>query len=135
MFAVLDSSVASSWALGDEAQSDRAAETMSRVLREDIIVPAIFWYELRNVLVRSERRGRIDPVETETFLQYLSSYSLTLDLEHDEARVLYLARTHRLTVYDAAYLETALRFGADLATLDDALAEAALREGVPNPAG
>lgn len=103
--------------------------------QESTVVPAVFWYELRNVLVRSDRRGRIDPVETETFLQYLSSYSLMLDFEHDEARVLQLARTHRLTVYDAAYLETALRFGADLATLDDALAEAALREGVPNPAG
>lgn len=134
MSSVLDSSVASSWALGDEAQSDKATETMSRMLHEDIIVPAVFWYELRSVLVRSERRGRIDPVETETFLQFLSSYSLILDFQHDEARVLHLARLHRLSFYDAAYLETALRLGADLATLDDALAEAALREGVPNPA-
>jgi predicted nucleic acid-binding protein len=41
-----------------------------------------------------------------------------------------LARRHRLTVYDAAYLELALREGLALATLDTALAEAARAEGV-----
>jgi predicted nucleic acid-binding protein len=41
-----------------------------------------------------------------------------------------LARRHRLTVYDAAYLELALREVVPLATLDQALAAAAQAEGV-----
>jgi predicted nucleic acid-binding protein len=41
-----------------------------------------------------------------------------------------LARRHRVTVYDAAYLELALREGLPLATLDAALADAARAEGV-----
>ena len=45
--------------------------------------------------------------------------------------VLALARTHRLTVYDAAYLELALRVDAPLATLDRKLAAAARAAGVP----
>ena len=44
--------------------------------------------------------------------------------------VIALARRHRLTVYDAAYLELALRERLELATLDAALAEAARREGI-----
>jgi predicted nucleic acid-binding protein len=38
---------------------------------------------------------------------------------------------HRLTFYDAAYLELALRLSAPLATLDRALARAARAAAVP----
>jgi predicted nucleic acid-binding protein len=41
-----------------------------------------------------------------------------------------LARRHKLTAYDAAYLELALREGLALATLDAALIQAAKAEGV-----
>ena len=41
-----------------------------------------------------------------------------------------LARRHRLTVYDAAYLVLALRKGVALATLDTMLAVAARAETV-----
>ena len=49
---------------------------------------------------------------------------------HDEDTVLALARNRRLSAYDASYLETALRRGDSLATLDRALARAASAEGV-----
>jgi predicted nucleic acid-binding protein len=48
----------------------------------------------------------------------------------DEAAVLRLARAHRLSVYDAAYLELAQREGVPLATLDAGLRTAAAAEGV-----
>ena len=41
-----------------------------------------------------------------------------------------LADLHRLTAYDASYLELALRRRLPLATLDAALARAATAEGV-----
>jgi predicted nucleic acid-binding protein len=44
--------------------------------------------------------------------------------------VLPLARRHQLSAYDAVYLELALRAQAPLATFDEALGRAALREGV-----
>jgi predicted nucleic acid-binding protein len=44
--------------------------------------------------------------------------------------LLALARERQLTVYDAAYLELAIREGLPLATLDRALDEAAIAEGV-----
>ena len=48
----------------------------------------------------------------------------------DEVTIIALARRHRLTVYDAAYLELALREALPLATLDKALAGTAGAEGV-----
>jgi len=43
---------------------------------------------------------------------------------------LVLSRRHRLTSYDAAYLELAMREGCALATVDDALRTAAAAERV-----
>jgi predicted nucleic acid-binding protein len=41
-----------------------------------------------------------------------------------------LARTYRLSAYDAAYLELAMREGVVLATLDESLSAAAAKAGV-----
>ena len=65
----------------------------------------------------------------------LGLLAITIDRAPDESRTLALARQHRLTVYDAAYLELAQRAGVPLATLDGALQHAAARVGVPLLAG
>ena len=109
----------------------RIASIVARVGREEWIVPALWWFELRNVLVVNERRRRLSEQATVDFLRLLSSdMTITIESVPDETAVMTLARRHRLTVYDAAYLELALRERLDLATLDENLAEAARREGV-----
>jgi predicted nucleic acid-binding protein len=51
-----------------------------------------------------------------------------VDRDPREAGVLRIARTYHLSVYHSAYLELAARTGFPLATLDKALASAALEE-------
>ena len=63
----------------------------------------------------------------------LGELQTEVDSDHDEVRTLDLTRRYALTVYDAAYLETAMRRDARLATLDSALATAAALEGVLAP--
>lgn len=104
-----------------------------RLVGEQGIAPGIFWYEIRNVLIQAERRGRIESDRTAHFLGRLGQL-VESDHDHDEATTLRLAREYRLTVYDAAYLETALRREAALATFDSDLADAARAEGITNPA-
>lgn len=95
-------------------------------------MPVLWWFELRNVLIVNERRRKLSEQETENFLRELSSgMTITIEPIPDETSVMTLARRHRLTVYDAAYLELALRERLPLATLDSELADAARREGVP----
>lgn len=77
-----------------------------------------------------ERRKRITPEDTHLFLARLTGLALLIDRSPDEGALLDLARKHRLTVYDAAYLELAKRKSVALATLDTNLAKAARREGV-----
>jgi predicted nucleic acid-binding protein len=97
---------------------------------EAMMAPALWWYELRNVLILGERRGRITEQQTARFLRDISRLAITIDNAPDESGVLTLARRHRLTVYDAAYLELALRAAVPLATLDATLSAAAGAEGV-----
>jgi predicted nucleic acid-binding protein len=63
-------------------------------------------------------------------LKPISLLGATVDHAPDESEVLTLARRHRLTVYDAAYLELARREALPLATLDSELANAARAEKV-----
>jgi predicted nucleic acid-binding protein len=125
---VVDASVMLTRALGE--LNPTAALTRERLQGERAFVPALWWFELRNVLVVNERRGRISETDTSAALVDWARLDITIDRSPDEAIIMTLARRHRLTVYDAAYLELALREGADLATLDASLAEAAQREGV-----
>ena len=133
MAVVIDASIAAAWCFPDEDESLSADFVLLDLVGEPAIVPGLFWYEVRNALIRAERRGRIDDEGAARFLEQLRKLRTEVDGEHDEARTLSLARRHTLTFYDAAYLETALRRQARLATLDGALAAAAAAEGVLNP--
>jgi len=96
---------------------------------ENAVVPSLWWFEVRNILVVNERRKRIAESGTTNFLRELSRLRIVVDREPDEAAVLKLARAHRLSVYEASYLELALREAISIATLDDQLATAAVAEG------
>ena len=77
-----------------------------------------------------ERRGRLTKQETARFLRSIARLRISLDRTSSEAAVMTLARRHRLIVYDATYLEVAMRRDLPLATLDGELARAAHAEQV-----
>ena len=127
---VLDASVTACWAFQDEDHPD-ADLAFQRINAEEAVVPCLWWFEVRNILVVNERRRRIGESDTAAFLSNLSRLRVRIDRLPDEAAVLRLARTHRLSVYDAAYLELAQRESLPLATLDASLRTAAVAERVP----
>jgi predicted nucleic acid-binding protein len=88
------------------------------------------WYEIRNLLIISERRQRITPEDSAQFLRLLSSYPIQVVSAEDENAIFLCARQYRLSCYDAAYLALAVREGLPLATLDKALKSAAMEAGV-----
>ena len=126
---VVDASVTACWLMPDEVHP--LAEAAYRALAADeAVVPWLWWFEVRNLLVVNERRGRLDPAKSNRALGILRRHPINLDRAPEEAALLALARRHRLTVYDAAYLELAQREDIPLATLDGALATAAQSERV-----
>jgi predicted nucleic acid-binding protein len=129
---VVDASVAAAWCIPDEA-SRHADVLLVRLETAIALVPAIWNFEIVNVVLLAERRKRITSVDTEAFfamLRKLVIHTDSLGSEECFARVLELARGSGLSAYDAAYLELAQRANAPLATFDRALARAAAERGV-----
>lgn len=127
---VLDASIAACWAFDDESHPT-AALALERIRVDGARVPAIWWFEVRNVLIMNERRGRLAEPDTRAFLRALSRLEIITDRSPDETAALDLARRHRLTVYDASYLELARRDDIPLATLDADLIRAAQADHHP----
>jgi len=127
---VLDASIAACWAFDDE-DHPVAALALERIRTDEARVPSLWWFEVRNALIVSERRERLTESDTATFLHGLARLRVSVDRSPEEPDVLALARYRGVTVYDAAYLELARCEGAPLATLDAALATAARAERAP----
>jgi predicted nucleic acid-binding protein len=126
---VLDASVAAAWAFADE-DHPVAAAALALIRDDGGCVPSLWWFEIRNVLIVNERRGRLREADTALLLRTLARLPIVIDRAPEEMAVLTLARRHGLTVYDASYLELAERHAAPLATLDTTLAQAAQRENI-----
>jgi predicted nucleic acid-binding protein len=124
---VIDASITACWAFDDE-DHPVAALALDRIRADEVRVPSLWWFEVCNTLIVNERRGRLTEADVSAFLRGLSRLGVMVDREPDEDHVLMLARRHRLTVYDASYLELASRESLPLATLDADLATAAHRE-------
>jgi predicted nucleic acid-binding protein len=129
---VLDASVTLTWAFPDEQNpiAQRAWQLLE-LTAESALVPSLWWYEVRNILVVNERRGRITPSRTAVFLGEIAALPIVTDFAQDSLAVLEIARSYRLTIYDAAYLALALREYVPLATLDTDLRKAATAICVP----
>ena len=105
---------------------------LDKVATEGAAVPDLWFLEVANGLVTAERRGRIEPAASAAFLAMLEDLPIVADRAGGRAlhATMSLAREHRLTAYDAAYLDLAMRLGLPLATDDRSLGAAARRVGI-----
>jgi predicted nucleic acid-binding protein len=132
MSLVLDSSAALAWVYSEETTA-AIREVLERVLAEGAWVPTLWRLEVANILEMGVRRGRTDEAFRDATLADLALLPIQTDGETDRqawSATLQLAARHRLTLYDAAYLEAAIRRGLPLATLDAELRRAAKAEGL-----
>ena len=132
MTVVIDSSIALAWFLPDE-DSILADETLVTVTESGALVPPLFSIEFGNGLVMAVKRERIDRDYRRRTFERVAELDLVTDREGADrvwADTVELADLHGLTLYDATYLELALRTGLPLATLDKRLAKAARDTGI-----
>ncbi len=129
---VLDCSVTLAWFFDDETSA--YAEAVQQSLTElTAVVPPIWPLEVANALVVGERRKRTTEAKSTKFIELLGTMPIRVNEETavavwtDRIR---LARSYGLSVYDAAYLELAVRRSIPLASLDKRLKATAAKLGV-----
>jgi predicted nucleic acid-binding protein len=120
--------MALSWVLPGELTS-ATQEVRSQIEGGAKTVVPLHWrLEIANALCVAERRQRISQADTTAALAVLQKLSLETDSETGAKAggdTLALARQNLLSVYEAAYLELAMRQSAALASLDGSLRAAA----------
>ncbi len=132
MSIALDTSATIAWVYAGETSRPVRA-VFDQVMESGAWVPGLWRLEIANVLEMGVRRGRHDAAFREMTLADLALLSIQVDPHTNDrawGATIRLAERHRLTVYDAAYLELALRRGLPLATLDRELRVAATAENV-----
>ena len=125
--------MALAWVLPSQA-SPHAEALLTRIESGATpVVPTLWFLEVANGLLAAQRRKLLTATERRRALAQLSAMRLTVDDDSGRAacgRVSALADDQGLSVYDAAYLDTAVRHALPLGSRDRALLAAAKRSGV-----
>jgi predicted nucleic acid-binding protein len=114
-------------------EEDRLAdEALQRIQKDGVVVPALWFLEVANGILVSQRRGGVSIATSASFIGLVEALPIDQDKVQPWsvfATVLFLGRSYELTSYDAVYLELVLRIGGTLATFDGQLAEAVRKAG------
>lgn len=130
MALVVDNSVVAGWLVSSQA-SPYTRRIAALADREAFVVPSLWTSEVANVLLTFVRRGGLAVSQAAAIVRRLERLRIEVDGAQIAPRVLFdLGERHRLSAYDAAYLELAQRRGVPLATRDAALARAARAAGL-----
>lgn len=128
---VVDASTTMAWCFEDEATAETDA-VLDRLRQDHALVPALWEYEVANVLLAAERRTRITEFQSTRLLALIRQLPIHVSpLPQPAASLTAIGRRHRLSAYDSAYLELAAREGVALASQDHRLRKAAASSGIP----
>jgi predicted nucleic acid-binding protein len=125
---IADASVGFAWVYQGQAtpQTDQLLDTVAA--GAVVVVPNLWFFEMSNILLMAQRRHRVTAMQRKTALEQLAAMQFTVDEEGARnafGKTSELAEQHGLTIYDATYLELALRRSLPLASRDEALKSAA----------
>ena len=129
---IVDASLALNWYLTDEQDREYSVAGFGALGDREILVPSLWVYEIANVLLIAQRRGRIAPERIQYVLDTVTDFNLRIDevVPKSAVRLTRLASQYALTVYDAAYLDLAMRSSNPIATKDKALMKAMGAAGI-----
>lgn len=132
MSLVIDASVTMAWCFEDES-TDFTRAIFLHVETDGAVVPALWPLEVANTVLVGRRRGRLLPAQAATFLTILRRLPISVDATthaHAWSSIFHLAESEQLSVYDASYLDLAIRLNLPIATVDARMRGAATRLGI-----
>ena len=130
---IIDCSSTISLFLPDEINNDYTNKLYDSFKNNVCVVPSLWCYELSNVLLSSKKRNRINDNQINEIVNLI--YDLPVEIEninfcYIQNNIFNIANDNNLSVYDASYLELAIRFNCSLATLDKKLIDVAKKLNV-----
>lgn len=130
---VLDCSITMAWCFADES-TDFTDSILESLNSKTAVVPTIWPLEVANVLLMAKKKNRITGIVSTSFIDALSTLPIVID-PSTTSRAMHsifsLAGELDLTIYDATYLELAIREKVPLLTSDQALIKAAKKLHIP----
>ena len=125
---VIDCSTTISLFLPDEKNIDYTNIIYNQLENTDCVVPSLWCYEIANVLLSCKKRKRLNDKQINEIANLI--YKLPIEIENNNFQFLHnnvfsIASLHELSIYDASYIELAIRFNCSLATLDKKLIDVA----------
>ena len=130
---VVDASVGFAWVYQGQATPETDQWLNDVAAGATVIVPALWFLEMSNVLLIAQRRRRLTAGQRKAAMEKLTAMQLTVDEAGSRnafGKTSELAEKYGLTIYDATYLELALRRSLPLASRDEALKNAAKQCGL-----
>jgi predicted nucleic acid-binding protein len=130
---IVDASIGFSWVHQGQATGDTDKLLEAVGAGAEVVVPTLWYLEMANVLLMAQRRHRLTAAQRKAALEKLTALQFMTDEEGARqafGRTSELAEKHGLTIYDATYLELALRLSLPLATRDESLRSAAKQCGL-----
>ena len=132
---IIDCPFAAALFLPDE-KSNRVNSFFQNFSKTDMLcVPSLWWYEITNVLIVAERRERITYSNASKIISLFEEFEIETDTRHGSIyskELFEIAKSNHLSVYDASYIELALRINGGIASLDRQLLEIIDRLGIKN---
>lgn len=130
---VIDCSATMSLFLPDENDTNYTNIIHKQLENKDCIVPSIWCYEIANVLLSCKKRNRLDDKQINEIANLI--YKLPIDVENNNLHFIHnnvfnIASLNELSIYDASYIELAIRFNCSIATLDKKLIDVAKKLNV-----
>lgn len=130
---IVDATVGFSWVYPSQASAETEQLLVEVEAGAAVVVPSLWFLEVANGLLAAQRRKLLTATERKGALTRLSNLTFTVDEETGQAafrKTSELAEKYGLSVYDAAYLEAAVRRKLPLASRDQPLRAAAKRCGI-----
>lgn len=130
---VIDCSITMTWCFEDES-TDYTEQILENLKKATAIVPTIWALEVANVLLLAKKNKRITDIQSSGFIDALAALPIVVEPSTPSRAmhsIFVLADQTGLTIYDAAYLELAVREKIPLITLDKGLIKAAKKLNIP----
>jgi predicted nucleic acid-binding protein len=117
-----------------DEESEYAEKILEVMGSSSVVVPRVWPFEVINGLLVGERRGRVTISQCWRFLNMIKHLAIDVDARTTQGvtfeELLEIGRNQRLSGYDAAFIEVALRHHLPLATLDKDMQRAAGELGI-----